>query len=121
MPVFVSPGETLNVGDIALLLKDAVIKGRVHNESGDGVPRVSVMGRQPEGFGQGLREAAVLTIMAEHCKARSGDGSLDGLAHVIAPGFQVRRRHNPAYKIAAGNLGNHLVRLSVSLRTGLHS
>jgi len=56
MPVFVSPGETLNVGDIALLLKDSCIKGRVHNESGDGVHGVSVTGRQPEGFGRGFAE-----------------------------------------------------------------
>jgi hypothetical protein len=55
-PVDVSPEETLDVGDIVLLLKDAFIKGRVFNEFSDGVPGVFVAGWQPEGFGEGFVE-----------------------------------------------------------------
>ncbi|MGA1842558.1 MAG: carboxypeptidase regulatory-like domain-containing protein [bacterium] len=55
-PVDVSPGETLDMGDIALLLKDASIKGRVSDESGDGIPGVFVATWQPEGFGDGFAE-----------------------------------------------------------------
>ncbi len=56
MPVFVGPGGDLDVGDIALLVKDAHIAGRVINESGHGVPGVPVFGWQPEGIGRGWAE-----------------------------------------------------------------
>jgi hypothetical protein len=54
--VFVGPGQTLDVNDVALLLKDAHIVGRVFNEFGAGVPGVPVFGWQPEGVGRGRAE-----------------------------------------------------------------
>jgi len=53
IPVFVGPGGSYDVGNVELLLKDAIITGRVYNESGIGVPYVPVAGWQPEGFGWG--------------------------------------------------------------------
>jgi len=54
--IFVGPGQTLDVGDIPLLLKDASITGRVYNEFGVGVEGVHVVGWRPEGFGWGRAE-----------------------------------------------------------------
>jgi hypothetical protein len=56
VPVFVGPGQTLDVGEIELLLKDARIMGQVRNEFGVGVEGVRVVGWQPEGFGWGWAE-----------------------------------------------------------------
>jgi hypothetical protein len=56
VPVFVGPGQTLDVGDIALLLRDARIIGQVRNETGAGVAGVPVVGWQPQGVGWGRAE-----------------------------------------------------------------
>jgi len=56
IPVFVGPGQVLDVGDIQLLEKDARITGRVFNELGIGVPGVPVVGWRPDGFGWGWAE-----------------------------------------------------------------
>jgi len=56
MPVFVGPGAVYDVGDVALWLKDARIKGQVRNETGAGVEGVPVVGWRPEGFGWGWAE-----------------------------------------------------------------
>jgi hypothetical protein len=56
LPVFVGPGQTLDVGDVALLLKDARIIGQVRNEMGASVEGVPVVGWQPEGVGWGWAE-----------------------------------------------------------------
>lgn len=53
MPVFVSPGQVLFVGDIPLLERDARLIGTVRNQQGVGVPGVHVVGSQPEGIGWG--------------------------------------------------------------------
>lgn len=57
-PVYVGPNQTLPLpDDIPLLHKDARIVGRVvHDESGQGIPGVLVVGWQPEGFGRGQAE-----------------------------------------------------------------
>ncbi|UCC65321.1 MAG: carboxypeptidase regulatory-like domain-containing protein, partial [Anaerolineae bacterium] len=56
MHVCVGPGQTLDVGDVPLLPKDARITGRVRDELGAGVAGVPVAGWQPEGFGWGWAE-----------------------------------------------------------------
>ena len=56
VPVFVGPGSTYNAGDIQLLLKDAVIEGRVTNEAKAGVSGVPVVGWQPDGVGRSWAE-----------------------------------------------------------------
>ena len=56
-PVYVGPNQTLVLPeDIPLLHKDARIVGRVHNESGQGIPGVLVVGWQPGGFAWGQAE-----------------------------------------------------------------
>jgi len=56
-PVYVGPNQTLVLpDDIPLLHKDARIVGRVHDESGQGIPGVLVVGWQPEGFAWGQAE-----------------------------------------------------------------
>jgi hypothetical protein len=59
VPVFVGPGGSYDVGDVALLLKDARITGQVRNEFGAGVEGIPVVGWQPEGFGWGWAETDV--------------------------------------------------------------
>jgi len=59
IPVFVGPGDVLNVGDIPLMHKNATILGWVRNEFGQGVPGVRVVGWQREGVGQGWAETGI--------------------------------------------------------------
>ena len=56
VPVFVGPGSTYIADDIRLLLKDAIIEGRVTNEAKAGVSGVPVVGWQPDGIGRSWAE-----------------------------------------------------------------
>ena len=56
VPVFVGPEQSLDAGDIELLLKDAAIAGRVRDKLGNPVEGVPVAGWQPEGVGWGRAE-----------------------------------------------------------------
>ncbi len=57
--VFVAPGQAVDVGDILLLERDALITGRVQNEQGVGIADVVLTGRVPDApvWGEAVTDA----------------------------------------------------------------